>query len=119
MTAESPRLEEFQQQVDELGLTGGRANPERTLVRLGVTLFVIALIIEIVAFATSRGTNSSLEQTDMVILALLGVVVALGSVALFVRASLTRYFRYWLVRLVYEDRANTDRIVAAIEASEH
>ncbi len=117
MTAESPRLEEFQQQVDELRLSGGRANPERTLVRISVTLFVISLIIEIFAFSESRGTTNSYEQTDMVILALLGVVVALGGVALFVRASLTRYFRYWLVRLVYEDRANTDRIVDAIEAS--
>lgn len=111
----SPRLQEFQTQVDNLKLHGGKANPERATVRLAVVLFLVAVALEIVAYSGSRNTSSSLEQTDFLILAVLGVVVALGAVALFVRASLTRYFRYWLVRLIYEDRASTDRIVTALE----
>jgi hypothetical protein len=113
---ESPRLKEFQSQVDDLRLSGGRANPERTAVRLAVVLFIAAIIVEIVAFNGSSGASDSRDQTDFVILALLGVVIAVGSVGLFVRASLTRYFRYWLVRLVYEDRANTDRLIDALRA---
>jgi hypothetical protein len=35
--------------------------------------------------------------------------------ALFVRYSLARYLRFWLIRSSYEERANADRIVAAIE----
>ena len=115
----SPRLQEFQAHVDELKLTGGRANPERTAVRVAVALFVVAVVLEIVAFLGSSnaalGDAGAQEQTDFVILALLGVVLALGAVALFVRASLTRWFRYWLVRLVYEDRANTDRLLEALQ----
>ncbi len=110
----SPRLAEFQTQVDELKLTGGQANPERTMVRLAVVMFVVAVGIEIVAFSLSSGASDARDQNDYIILSLLGVVVALGAVALFVRASLTRYFRYWLIRLVYEDRANTDRLVDAL-----
>lgn len=111
----SPRLEQFQNQVDELRLSGGSANPERTAVRIAIAMFVGAVIIEIVAFSGSRGTDNSLEQNDFMILAILGVVIALGAVALFIRASVTRYFRYWLVRLIYEDRASTDRIVEALK----
>ena len=111
----SPRLQEFQQHVDELKLHGGGANPERTTVRLSLALFVVAVVIEIVAYSGSRNTTNSLEQNDFLILAILGVVVALGAVALFVRASITRFLRFWLVRLIYEDRASTDRIVEAIE----
>lgn len=113
----SPRLAEFQAQVDELKLTGGRANPERTMVRLSLALFVVAVAIEIAAFSLSSGASDARDQNDYIILSLLGVVVALGAVALFVRASLTRYFRYWLIRLVYEDRANTDRLVDALRGS--
>ncbi|MDW3219616.1 MAG: hypothetical protein R8F63_13470 [Acidimicrobiales bacterium] len=113
----SPRLREFQEHVDELKLHGGGANPERTAVRLSIVLFVVAVVMEVVAYSGSRNTSSSLEQNDFLILAILGVVVALGAVALFVRASMTRYLRYWLVRLIYEDRAGTDRIVEAIEES--
>ncbi len=111
---ESPRLQEFQTQVEDLRLSGGRANPERAAVRLALVLFVVAVVIEIVAFNGSSSASDSRDQTDFVILALLGVVVALGAVGLFIRASLTRYFRYWLVRLVYEDRANTDRLIDAL-----
>ncbi|MEM7139645.1 MAG: hypothetical protein AAF548_01355 [Actinomycetota bacterium] len=111
----SPRLQEFQTQVDDLKLSGGKANPERTTVRLAIGLFIVAVVLEIVAFSGSSGATDSRDQTDFVILALLGVVVALGAVALFIRASMTRYFRYWLVRLIYEDRASTDRIVEALK----
>ena len=111
----SPRLEEFQTQVDELKLSGGKANPERTTVRVSIGLFIAAVILEIVAFSGSSGATDTRDQNDFIVLALLGVVVALGAAALFVRASITRYFRYWLVRLIYEDRASTDRIVEALE----
>jgi hypothetical protein len=112
---DSPRLKEFQSQVDDLKLSGGRANPERTAVRLALVLFIGAVVVEIVAFNGSSSASDARDQTDFVILALLGVVLAVGAVGLFVRASLTRYFRYWLVRLVYEDRANTDRLIEALK----
>jgi hypothetical protein len=43
------------------------------------------------------------------------VVLAVIGTGLVVRYALTRYVRYWLVRLIYEDREQTDRIVAALE----
>ncbi|MDH4168963.1 MAG: hypothetical protein OEW42_05170 [Acidimicrobiia bacterium] len=110
----SPRLNEFQREVDELRITGGRANPERLAVTVSIVLFLAAVVIEIIAFLQSSNADDLRDQTDMVILALLGVVVAMGAVAMFLRASLTRWFRYWLVRLIYENRASTDRTVEAL-----
>jgi hypothetical protein len=110
-----PRLAEFQREVDGLKLTGGRANPERTGTTLSVLLFVAAVVVVIVAYSKSNSASDPREQTDMVILALLGVILALGAVGLYVRNALTRWFRYWLVRLIYEDRSQTDRIVDAID----
>ena len=45
----------------------------------------------------------------------LGLALIIAGVALFVRYSLARYLRFWLIRLTYESRANTDRVVDAIE----
>ena len=36
-------------------------------------------------------------------------------IVLWIRNSLTRYFRFWLIRLVYEQREQTDRLIAALE----
>ncbi|MGI9600690.1 MAG: hypothetical protein ACR2QE_02315 [Acidimicrobiales bacterium] len=113
MSDTNPRLEEFQQTVDEMKISGGRANPEKTAVIISIVLFVVAVIIEIIAFTQSSNADDARDQNDMIILALLGVVIGLGAVALFLRASLTRWFRYWLIRLIYEERANTDRLIEA------
>ncbi len=111
----SPRLQEFQTQVNDLRLSGGKANPERMAVRVSIGLFVIAVALGLVAYFSSTSATDVRDQNESIILALVSVVVALGAVGLFVRASLTRYFRYWLVRLVYEDRANTDRLIDALK----
>ena len=109
------RLEQFQAEVDEMKISGGRTNPERTAITLSVLAFAAAVIIEIVAFSQSSSATDARDQTDMIILALLGVVLALGAVAVFIRVSLSRWFRYWLVRLIYENRAQTDALRDAIE----
>ncbi len=94
----SPRLQEFNREIEKLQVSGGRANKEKTGLTIAIVLFVAAVAVEVIAFIVSSGAEDARDQTDMIILALLGVVLALGSVALFVRNALTRWFRYWLVR---------------------
>jgi len=45
----------------------------------------------------------------------LGIALMIGGAALFVRYSMARYLRFWLIRLVHESRVNTERVVDAIE----
>ena len=49
---------------------------------------------------------------------MLGLALVVVGTALFVRYSMTRFMRYWLVRLVHEQRSETDRLIAAIERLE-
>jgi hypothetical protein len=39
-----------------------------------------------------------------------GLVLAVVGAALFIVMSLRRYFRFWLVRLIFEQRESADRI---------
>jgi hypothetical protein len=59
----------------------------------------------------SHGTSNPLSQTDAMIIALIGIAVTVLGAALFLRGSLAAFFRFWLARLIYEQKAQTDRIV--------
>lgn len=113
--ANSPRLAEFQQEVAKMGVTGGRANPERQLLRASVVLMLAGLVVVIVAFVISSGTALGLEgsarQTDMIILSIMGMSLILLGGIFYVSHVLTRFLRYWLVRLIFEQRDQTDRLV--------
>ena len=106
----SPRLQQFQAEVDQLKVTGGRANPERNGRILGGVLMAVGLILGIYAyFGLSHSTSNPLQQGDATVVGLLGVGFTIVGTGLFVVFTLTRYFRYWLVRLIYEQRDLADR----------
>ena len=111
-SATSPRLQEFQNEVRELKVSGGRANPERTGKIIGGLLMLGGLILPIIGYFTSHGTTNPLEQSDAQVMAIIGLTLAVIGTGLYVVFSLTRYLRYWLVRLIYEQRDSTDRIIS-------
>jgi len=107
----SPRLQQFQAEVDQLKVSGGRANPERNGRILGAILMAVGLILGIYAyFGLSHSTSNPLQQGDATVVGLLGVGFTVVGTGLFVVFTLTRYFRYWLVRLIYEQRDIADRL---------
>jgi hypothetical protein len=103
----SPRLQEFQTEVDSLKVTGGKANPERTWVIIGV-LLMIASYASISSSAPLKG--QVVFTDDYAALGTLGLVLAVVGAALFIVMSLRRYFRFWLIRLIFEQREQADRI---------
>jgi uncharacterized membrane protein YidH (DUF202 family) len=107
----SPRLQQFQTEVEHLKVSGGKANPERNGRALGAVLMAVGLILGVYAyFGLSHNTTDPLQQGDATVMGLLGVGLTVVGTGIFVVFSLTRYFRYWLVRLIYEQRDQTDRI---------
>ena len=117
----SPRLAAFQEEVAKLGVTGGKANPERKLVRFGVFLIIAGIVLEVVALILSLNTSgipegvsageqiaaglgSSRDQGHALIIALCGLGAILAGGIFYIANSLSRFFRYWLVRLIYEMR---------------
>jgi uncharacterized membrane protein YccC len=113
---EPGRLEEFQREVEQLRLRGGgSAEPERLLAAGGIALMAVGVGMAVFANIATRGAENDLEQGDYLVLGLLGIAVALVGAVLWLRNSLSRYLRYTVIRLVYEDRAQTDRLLDALE----
>jgi hypothetical protein len=117
--AASTRMDEFERQIAGLRVRGQRGGVETRLLYLGVALLVAGLVMVGVAWFRASDTTVQHEQIDYLISGGLGGIgVTLIGAALYLRISLGRYFRLWLVRLVYEQRAQTDRTVEALERLE-
>ena len=110
----SARLAQFQEEVARLKLKGGGANPERNGANLGIGLAIVGVILVVIAWLSAKGASTA-TQLSSEIAAVIGLLVGIVGVALWLRNSLTSYLRYWLVRLIYEDREQTERLIQAIE----
>ena len=110
-TPSSPRLQEFQSEVDKLKVTGGRANPERVWLILSIIGMLAGVVISLMGWLQTHGTTSVLEQNDFSAMGVFGVTLTIAATAVFIVMSLRRYFRYWLVRLIFEQREQTDRVL--------
>ncbi len=114
---DTARVAQFREEIDTLKLKGGSAEGEKRLLALGVVMMVVGLALSIYG-AIEVGLQGDFPAQQRAYTAqgsLLGIVFVIVGGALFVRYSLARYLRFWLIRSSYEERANADRIVAAIE----
>jgi len=111
----SPRLQQFQAEVEQLKVTGGRANPERTWAIIGGLAMVAGVVITALSWALTQGTESTLDFASYNAMGNFGIALTVAGTGLFLVMSLRRYFRYWLVRFIYEMRDQADRVVSRDE----
>lgn len=116
--AESERVTQFRDEVAALKLKVGGAESERWLLIAGVLALGIGLLLTVIGGVMVVNTTENVAANQRAFMAtgtFLGIALMIGGAALFVRYSMARYLRFWLIRLVHESRVNTDRVVDAIE----
>ena len=114
---EPQRVAEFREEIGRIGLKGAGASAERWMLIVGTSLVVVGVVLGVMgAVQTINAGDSPADQRAFTASGvLLGIVLTVAGAALFIRYSMGRFMRFWLIRLVYENRAETDRIVDAIE----
>ena len=106
----SARLQEFQTEVDNMKVDGGRANPERSWLIIGALLMIVGIVLALVSWLNLAGSGKGAKTADLAAMGNFGLVLAVVGAALFIVMSVRRYFRYWLIRLIFEQREQADRI---------
>ena len=110
------RIQTFTEEIGELKLRGARADREHCLLVLGVVGLVAGVGMAI--FGGFQASGSAILEDQVAFLAtgtLIGLALVIAGTALFVRYSLARFMRFWLVRLVHEHRSETDRLISALK----
>ena len=112
---ESPdRVTEFKAEVADMRLADPALSRDRLLLKAAIALLVIGPLLGAVAYGLSHSTENALQQRDAIVVALLGVSLAVVGGAMYLRYSLAGFLRFWLARLTYEQKAQTDRVVSAV-----
>jgi hypothetical protein len=118
-TMSTARLEQLRDETAKLKVTGGMANPERLAGKWGIGLTIFGFVVAFVSWwsAFNAGDYASIYRSE--IMAVIGVGVSIVGIVIWIRNSLTRYLRFWVIRLVYEQREQTDRLIEALERDRH
>jgi hypothetical protein len=113
------RIDEFKKEIADLRIRPPEDSTERVWLIAGLVLPLLGLGAIVLGWWGASGSAYPSEQLPYVISGgLLGVGLIVAGAALFVRYSMTRYMRFWLLRVIYEERAQTDRTVETLERVE-
>jgi hypothetical protein len=110
----APRLSQFEDEVAKLKVTGGGANPERLGAQWGIGLTIFGFVIAVISWFSAMDADNQADISRSQIMAVIGIGLAIVGIAMWVRNSITRYLRYWIIRLVYEQREQTDALIKAL-----
>ena len=102
MTATAQR--DLGAELSRLRASNNSGPMDRGVSVLGMLLGIVGLAVILVCFAQSRGYSDIRNQMDALILSLFGIALVIVGSTLYIRSSMTRFLRYWLLRMVYEQR---------------
>ena len=121
MHGQPERIEQFKADVAELKIADPSSSRDQLAARLGLAAMVIGVGLAVYAYSLSYGAdadNPAAQQRDAIIVALIGVSVAVTGGALYLKGALAGFLRFWLLRDLHERRAQTDRLLDALSTGD-
>jgi hypothetical protein len=112
MIESQERVDQFQREIADMKLRDPATSRDRLWLAVGIALMVVGIVLAGIAYPISHHTSSPLVQSDAITLGLAGIACAVVGAALFLRYSVASFLRFWLARLIYEQKAQTDRLLA-------
>ncbi len=127
MEQSNDRAEQFKAEIAEMKVKTGRARSENLLQVLGVVLMIVGIAIALGAYSASLNVTATpgsnvdvLDSNSYMPLAIGGLAITVTGGFIFLRYSLAKFLRFWLLRQSYEQRAAIDeaRSVEAVPTTQ-
>jgi hypothetical protein len=110
MTNTGDRIDEFKSDIAAMKLKTGSASKEQPLLVASVLVMLAGIVLAIVSFFSSANQSDVRDQNELIILAITGLAISVVGAALFLRYSLAKFLRFWLLRQSYEQQAAIEEI---------
>jgi hypothetical protein len=107
------RIERLKSDAAELNVSKGAAR-DGLWQTVGALAMVAGVVLAFVAYQLSLGKDDPRDIDSLQILAVSMLALAVAGAAVFIRYSLARFLRFWLLRQLYEGQAHIDQVVAAL-----
>lgn len=102
------RRQQFEADLAEIRVRTGSSANEPRMVALGLGLMAVGAVVALVGFLASGGIADTRDVLSVLILSVFGLCLSVAGAALFLRYSLSRFLRVWLLRLIYEQQPSVD-----------
>jgi len=110
------RIDEFEAELARLRIRSTAPTTEERLLVAGLAMMPIGLVLILIGYIGASGTTEFSDQIPYLISGgLLGLGLIVVGAVLFLRYSLARFMRFWLLRLIYEERTRSEAQVAATD----
>lgn len=96
------RAVEFQAEIAAMRSKTSRQSLEQILLALGIVLMLAGVVLGIIGYFASTNASDPRDQNEYIILGLLGISLTLIGTVVFLRYSIARFLRFWLLRQIYE-----------------
>jgi hypothetical protein len=116
MQGQPERIDQFKAEIAELRISDPSTGRDQLATKAGLAAMAAGVVLPIVAYVLSHGTTNPLSQRDALVIALIGVSLAVVGGALYLKGALAGFLRFWLVRDLHERRAQTDRLLERLGA---
>jgi hypothetical protein len=103
------RAARFKADVADMRLRDPATGLDRLLLRLGVLGMIGGPVLAVVGYFMAHSATGGLQQRDAIVQAIVGLCLSVVGSALYVKASLTGFLRFWMARFVYEQRAQATK----------
>jgi hypothetical protein len=107
------RIERLKSDAAELNVSKGAARDGLWQI-VGAIAMATGVVLAFVAYQLSLSKDDPRDIDSLQILAISMLALAVVGAAVFLRYSLARFLRFWLLRQLYEGQAHIDQVVAAL-----
>ena len=98
------RVERLQAEAAQLGVKSGSHQRDGLFQAVGLGLMVVAVVAVLVAYSASLGSDDARDIQSLIVLSVGMLALAVLGGALFLRYSISRFLRFWLLRQLYENQ---------------
>jgi flagellar basal body-associated protein FliL len=108
------RIEQFKSDVATIKPKGARGRRDATLQVVGLVLMIVGVVVAFIVYQSSTNESDPRNIQSEIILAVTMLALSVVGAAVFVSASMARFLSLWLLRQIYENQENVERVAAAV-----